>query len=218
MLKTSFYRTREMKVLTKMPQFLLVRTVLIVSLICACFGQTTLASKEEIKTTSSTQATPTTSFMHFTKRSAKPLESTVVPTTATSNTKESAKTTKAYVASESPTAVHHSTAKVHTSTKGVVKSARRQKLNTTSSGATHSPARLQERLGAIDCDLPVLPNESRLWRGNETHELNLPVTVSYLSLKYIHKLTNIIPSVRNFATTNRQLIAMFTFSCTSISA
>ncbi|GBP20658.1 hypothetical protein EVAR_16531_1 [Eumeta japonica] len=44
--------------------------------------------------------------------------------------------------------------------------------------APRAPARLQERLAAIDCDLPLLPNESRLWRGNETHELNLPITVS----------------------------------------
>lgn len=185
MLKASITRVSKMKVRTKMPYFLLVRTVLISSLISICFGQTTLASKHEMKTVSSTQVTQTTSFMHFTKRSAKLLESTVVPTTATSNTKESAKTTKAYVASESPTTVHHSTAKVYTSTKGVVKSARRQKLNTSSSGlaGAHSPARLQERLGAIDCDLPVLPNESRLWRGNETHELNLPVTVSYHRIK-----------------------------------
>lgn len=41
-----------------------------------------------------------------------------------------------------------------------------------------TPSRLDERLEALDCDIPLLPAESRLWRGNETHELMLPITVS----------------------------------------
>jgi hypothetical protein len=40
-----------------------------------------------------------------------------------------------------------------------------------------TPSRLDERLEALDCDIPLLPAESRLWRGNETHELTLPITV-----------------------------------------
>lgn len=40
-----------------------------------------------------------------------------------------------------------------------------------------TPTRLDERLQALDCDIPLLPAESRLWRGNETHELMLPITV-----------------------------------------
>ncbi|XP_075972457.1 uncharacterized protein LOC142974178 [Anticarsia gemmatalis] len=160
----------------KMRQFLLMATALILSLAGACYSELAFSPKAEIKAVSSSQA-PLTSPL--TKLYSKPLETTVASTTASQTTKKSFKTTKAYTSTESPATARHSTTKVYTSTKGVVKSARRQKLNTSSSAlgaAAHSPARLQERLGAIDCDLPVLPRESRLWRGNETHELNLPVT------------------------------------------
>lgn len=156
---------------------LFMAVVLILSLAGACYCELALSSKEEIKTVSSTQASPTSLLK---KLNVKPSETAVVSTTTTSTTKKGFKTTKAYTVTESSATARHSTIKVYTSTKGLVKSARRQKLNTSSSAlaAAHSPARLQERLGAIDCDLPVLPRESRLWRGNETHELNLPVTVS----------------------------------------
>jgi hypothetical protein len=40
------------------------------------------------------------------------------------------------------------------------------------------PSRLEEKLESLSCDIPPLPTESRLWRGNETHELMLPITVS----------------------------------------
>lgn len=50
--------------------------------------------------------------------------------------------------------------------------------------ASHNPNRLDERLQALDCDIPLLPAESRLWRGNETHELNLPITVSVSIIYY----------------------------------
>lgn len=169
--------------------FLSPRTALILSLASACFCETTVTLKDEIKTVSSSPATQSTPFIYSTLKTAKPLASTVVQTTST--TKESIKPTKAYKASESPTTARHSTTKVYTSTKGIKQSARRQKLNNSSSAlggesasaranAALSPARFQERLGAIDCDLPVLPTKSRLWRGNETHELNLPVTVRLL--------------------------------------
>ena len=165
------------------PHSLLMATALILSLVGACYCELTLSPKDEIKTVSSSQAPPT---LPLKKLYSKPLETTVASTTAASTTKNGLKTTKAYAATESPAGARPSTTKVYTSTKGVVKSARRQKLNTSSSGgAAHSPARLQERLAAVDCDLPVLPRESRLWRGNETHELNLPVTVSML-LMFMH--------------------------------
>lgn len=45
--------------------------------------------------------------------------------------------------------------------------------------------KIQDKLGAIDCELQILPKESRLWRGNETHELNLPVTVRISKYIYI---------------------------------
>lgn len=183
-----------MKVRSKTLYFLSPRTALILSLASACFCETTVTPKDEIKTVSSSPVTQSTPFLYSTLKPAKPLASTVVQTTST--TKESIKPTKAYEASESPTTARHSTTKVYTSTKGITHSARRQKLNSSSSAlgsasasasanTALSPARFQERLGAIDCDLPVLPTKSRLWRGNETHELNLPVTVSLLNFYHI---------------------------------
>jgi hypothetical protein len=46
------------------------------------------------------------------------------------------------------------------------------------------PSRLEEKLESLSCDIPPLPTESRLWRGNETHELMLPITVSKPKLYY----------------------------------
>lgn len=40
---------------------------------------------------------------------------------------------------------------------------------------------LEEKLQLLSCDLPLLPSESRLWKGNETHELLLPVKVSFFN-------------------------------------
>lgn len=39
-------------------------------------------------------------------------------------------------------------------------------------------SRLEERINALDCDIQNLSADTTVWRGNETHELNLPVTVS----------------------------------------
>ncbi|XP_045528458.1 delta and Notch-like epidermal growth factor-related receptor [Pieris brassicae] len=115
-------------------------------------------------------------FIPSTDHSIKPLTPTEGSADITLATEESVKTTRAYDATERPVGRLTTQASL---TKGFVKSARRQKLNTISSAlesAVHPSARLQSRLEAIDCDLPVLPRESRLWRGNETHELNLPIT------------------------------------------
>ncbi|XP_063548637.1 delta and Notch-like epidermal growth factor-related receptor isoform X1 [Cydia strobilella] len=125
----------------------------------------------------STQPSQTTVHVKPTNTTLKPLEPAEASTTASPTTKAKRKTTKANSALRATTS--YSTTQVYESTKAVVKSARKPKLNTGSSvGGVHSADRLQERLGAIDCDLPVLPRESRLWRGNETHELNLPVKIA----------------------------------------
>ncbi|XP_044256484.1 delta and Notch-like epidermal growth factor-related receptor [Tribolium madens] len=36
---------------------------------------------------------------------------------------------------------------------------------------------IEEKIQALACDVPVLPTEYRIWKGNETHELLLPITV-----------------------------------------
>ncbi|CAH0724859.1 unnamed protein product, partial [Brenthis ino] len=150
---------------------------LLIFVIGGCFCEINENVTKEIKTVS-TLPTPTTEFIHSTKSSIKPLQTTV-PLSATQTTKKSLKTTKGYASTETTTTTRRTTTQVYSKTKDLLKSARRQKLNTISSalGSTiHTSTRLQDRLGAIDCDLPVLPRESRLWRGNETHELHLPVT------------------------------------------
>lgn len=40
--------------------------------------------------------------------------------------------------------------------------------------------RLRERINSLECDIQtMMPDESTVWRGNETHELSLPTTVSF---------------------------------------
>lgn len=154
-------------------RFLIIAPAIILSLAGACCSEYT---ENVLKTTTTIQLTQATVL----NKAVEPLETTVTPITST--TKKSIKPSKA---TESPT-TRYSTAKVYVNTKSVANSARRQTLNTRSSAldeaAAHSPARSQERPRAMDCDLPVLPTESRLWRGNETHELNLPVTVSIINI------------------------------------
>lgn len=164
-----------MSTLRRKPHFLLMATALILSLVGAGLCESSLL-KDKIKAVSSSEPPPTTF-----KPDEQPLKSAVTLTTSVPTTKKSLKTTKAYETTESPPTTERHSTKVHASKKEA-KSAGRQKLNSSSNGVggtPHSPAKLQERLAAIDCDLPVLPRESRLWRGNETHEINLPVTVSY---------------------------------------
>lgn len=43
-------------------------------------------------------------------------------------------------------------------------------------------SRLEEKLNMLDCDIQNLSADSTVWRGNETHELNLPITVSCSSM------------------------------------
>ncbi|CAO1371938.1 unnamed protein product, partial [Diamesa tonsa] len=40
-------------------------------------------------------------------------------------------------------------------------------------------SRLEEKINSLDCDIQNLSIlDTNVWRGNETHELNLPITVS----------------------------------------
>lgn len=43
-------------------------------------------------------------------------------------------------------------------------------------------SRLEEKLNQLDCDIQNLSADSQVWRGNETHELNLPIKVSFVQL------------------------------------
>lgn len=45
--------------------------------------------------------------------------------------------------------------------------------------------RLRDRINSLECDMQTaLPDESSVWRGNETHELSLPTTVSSNIVSY----------------------------------
>lgn len=44
------------------------------------------------------------------------------------------------------------------------------------------PPQLEEKIASLGCDVPLLPDDSRVWNGNETHELLLPITVCSLVL------------------------------------
>ncbi|XP_065088940.1 uncharacterized protein wry isoform X1 [Ochlerotatus camptorhynchus] len=37
-------------------------------------------------------------------------------------------------------------------------------------------SRLQEKINTLDCDIQAVSPDSTIWRGNETHDLNLPIT------------------------------------------
>lgn len=51
---------------------------------------------------------------------------------------------------------------------------------------SHVLSRMQEKINSLECDIQIQnePIESSIWRGNETHELCLPNTVSLLSIYY----------------------------------
>lgn len=165
------------------------RKLVVMSLIFLAFisvvvcGNSTNSNYTTVKDeTEATQNASPSTEPPLTQSSGKLLYSTLSPSTATSTTIANINRTKEHATTESTTTMRTNTKAISTAkTKGAAKSARKQKLNTTSSGFSgkaRSSARFQDHLGATDCDLPLLPRESRLWRGNETHELNLPVTVS----------------------------------------
>ena len=45
----------------------------------------------------------------------------------------------------------------------------------------HFPGDLDAKLDSLDCAVPQLPPQAILWRTNQTHELELPLTVSSLT-------------------------------------
>lgn len=147
-----------------------------------------LPSKTVIKAAPYSELINTTTTL-----SAKLLPTTTAPFTSTKNTKESAETSTKAHSSTTTTSAIHTTRVMHERTKDGEEISTRGKLNTATSvgdnramsrtaaaavvAPTRSSGRLQD-LAPIDCDLPTLPRESRLWRANETHELNIPFTVS----------------------------------------
>lgn len=65
--------------------------------------------------------------------------------------------------------------------------------SSTSSPVTTSYARvfskLEEKLYALDCEMENLSRDSTVWRGNQTHNLNLPVIFACLGKKILYSKT-----------------------------
>ncbi|KAH8333828.1 hypothetical protein KR059_003698 [Drosophila kikkawai] len=52
-------------------------------------------------------------------------------------------------------------------------------------------SRLQEKINSLECEIPTVPQDSHLWRGNETHELLLPIVTT----EHCKTNENCIPNV-----------------------
>lgn len=72
-------------------------------------------------------------------------------------------------------------------------------------------SRLEEKLNSLDCDIQNLSADSTVWRGNETHELNLPITVSsFFSLFSLFNIIRVIYTLQ--ATHTHTFFAYATFN------
>ncbi|XP_048489260.1 delta and Notch-like epidermal growth factor-related receptor isoform X2 [Plutella xylostella] len=159
----------------------LVRAMLMMSLVGLCVPASTNAPAVVMKTLTYSSSTTPQTPVPTEPSSVKLLAKNATSSTPLPTTKENAGTTKrAYISTESAATATASYFKKYPSSKGQVKSASRGKSNTSGgvAAAAAAAARPAQRPGDVDCDLPVLPRDSRLWRGNETHELRLPVTVA----------------------------------------
>lgn len=43
----------------------------------------------------------------------------------------------------------------------------------------HQDIHIDERFNVLSCDIPQLPSEYRIWKGNETYEMLIPKKVIY---------------------------------------
>ncbi|KAH8352841.1 hypothetical protein KR084_006717 [Drosophila pseudotakahashii] len=53
-------------------------------------------------------------------------------------------------------------------------------------------SRLQEKINSLECEIPNVPQDSHLWRGNETHELLLPIVTTEHCKPEEHCLPNVL--------------------------
>ncbi|KAH8413164.1 hypothetical protein KR009_008567 [Drosophila setifemur] len=52
--------------------------------------------------------------------------------------------------------------------------------------------RLQEKINSLECEIPSVPQDSHLWRGNETHELLLPIVTTEHCKQDEHCIPNVL--------------------------
>nr|XP_016944912.1 uncharacterized protein LOC108020973 isoform X2 [Drosophila suzukii] len=53
-------------------------------------------------------------------------------------------------------------------------------------------SRLQEKINSLECEIPNVPQDSHLWRGNETHELLLPIVTTEHCKPDEHCIPNVL--------------------------
>ncbi|XP_070132809.1 uncharacterized protein wry isoform X2 [Drosophila bipectinata] len=53
-------------------------------------------------------------------------------------------------------------------------------------------SRLQEKINSLECEVPNIPQDSHLWRGNETHELLLPIVTTEHCRPNEHCIPNVL--------------------------
>ncbi|KAH8289895.1 hypothetical protein KR018_000584 [Drosophila ironensis] len=53
-------------------------------------------------------------------------------------------------------------------------------------------SRLQEKINSLECEIPPVPQDSHLWRGNETHELLLPIVTTEHCRPEEHCIPNVL--------------------------
>ncbi|KAI8042398.1 hypothetical protein M5D96_003711 [Drosophila gunungcola] len=53
-------------------------------------------------------------------------------------------------------------------------------------------SRLQEKINSLECEIPPVPQDSHLWRGNETHELLLPIVTTEHCRPDEHCIPNVL--------------------------
>lgn len=154
--------------------------LLLLLFVGTCFSNVTVASNNQITTFVNTNTMSIRSLFTNTLNRTSTLSpiqtiSDFIPLSTVSLTKrttvEQYESTTPYVSTKTPhTTVNSKVVKV------IVKEDTRNKSHQPVP-TTHVITKTSDKIGVIDCDLPILPKESRLWRGNETHELNLPVKV-----------------------------------------
>lgn len=79
------------------------------------------------------------------------------------------------------TATVHSTSSTMVSASSTITTTTTANLSKSSSTPIVRPrilSRLQEKINSLECEIQNLPSDAHLWRGNETHELLLPIMVS----------------------------------------
>ncbi|XP_044315415.1 uncharacterized protein LOC108046535 isoform X2 [Drosophila rhopaloa] len=145
-------------------------------------------------TSTTTSGSPTTNAGKYQKelRRAKLLLKALTPPPKSSD--------KAPVAGESPSSTSPSTSTLSTTTMATLLATARTRPSAANPTKTASKpiarprilSRLQEKINSLECEIPGVPQDSHLWRGNETHELLLPIVTTEHCKPDEHCIPNVL--------------------------